>query len=150
LFFCFFSYLFKLFFITIYVEKAKNMILKVCFITSLVVFGHFVLSTDNLSRIKSGKCNSSLKTIKPNFKCFARSYSRRVSAFSLDFYVTRPIYKAWVKTVDKSNITKFYQKHFRSKLNSNMAVESRLITTRSLIQLSIFVNFLTERKTIQS
>jgi Protein of unknown function (DUF1091) len=67
------------------------MALKLLFLLFLIFVTNFVTSQDKLIKVRSFKCTSSNQTIHPNFKCFAKSYSRTFSAIFLDCFFRRPL-----------------------------------------------------------
>ena len=48
-------------------------------------------------KIRSLTCDSSSKSLEPKFKCFSKSYSRKLSVGNVDFVLTRKLEKFWVE-----------------------------------------------------
>lgn len=70
---------------------------QVAFLILLVWIESFVFSTDKTIKIRSFDCTSSNKSVKPNFKCFSKSYSRKLSVMNVDIFVTRRLYNFSVR-----------------------------------------------------
>jgi Protein of unknown function (DUF1091) len=75
------------------VSKAMKVIV---YTTALLLAASFVLSVDKTIKIRSLKCTSSNKSISSNFKCFAKSYSRKFSTMNFDYFMTRPLFNIMV------------------------------------------------------
>jgi len=69
--------------------------MKLWFVLVLLAIVAEIFSSNSFKPRKV-KCTSSNKSIRSNFKCFCKSYSREVSVINFDFYFTRPIYNAMV------------------------------------------------------
>jgi hypothetical protein len=59
-----------------------------------------------LHRVRSMKCSSSNISIASDFKCYAKSYSRTVSTFNINFTFVRPVFEAKVVWIC-SNLKQF-------------------------------------------
>ena len=48
-------------------------------------------------KVRGSRCTASKKSIAPEFKCFAKSYSRKLTTFNIDLTFTKKLYSAKVK-----------------------------------------------------
>lgn len=62
----------------------------------LVILAFITLASSDL-QARSFRCTSTNQTIATDYKCFAKSYSRKVSTINMHFNLTRSIYKANVR-----------------------------------------------------
>jgi hypothetical protein len=69
--------------------------MKVGILFVIFLFVNFKEGFCGIEKFKSAYCNSSTKTIFPNFTCFVKPVSRDVSTMNVRGHLRRPIYKAY-------------------------------------------------------
>jgi hypothetical protein len=63
----------------------------------LIFFALRIASDVTFLKVKSFRCTSSNKSITPDYKCFAKSYSRQFSGANFAFKFIRPVYNMKVR-----------------------------------------------------